>query len=405
MANVRKRKWISGGQRKEAWVADYFDRNGKRHIKTFPRKKDATDFLDSVKGELRAGTHTPVSTSLSVEAAGDNWLDRCENGTVDYEPLERGTTREYRRHLDAIKADAIGRRKLAELTYADIQAFEKRLKDDGKSASMIRKIRASFSALLSDAMEHGHVGRHVLRDTARNRKRARKDRQRKEIEIPTKSEINALLARASDAFKPLLVTAVFSGMRASELRGLRWENVDLDAGVIRVRERADRYNEIGPPKTAAGNRDIPMTPMVRNVLKEWKLRCPRRGVQRDGDGKAADAGALDLVFPNGAGNVESLGNLYRRQFAPLQVECGITTDTGRKDEAGEPILRARFGFHALRHAAASLFIEQGFTPKRLQALMGHSSVQMTFDTYGHLFPNPDDDIKAFEQIEARLVSA
>jgi integrase len=57
----------------------------------------------------------------------------------------------------------------------------------------------------------------------------------------------------------------------------------------------------------------------------------------------------------------------------------------------------------MRHAAASLFIEQGFSPKRVQALLGHSSVQMTFDVYGHLFPAPADDKAAMAQLQARLV--
>jgi integrase len=66
-------------------------------------------------------------------------------------------------------------------------------------------------------------------------------------------------------------------------------------------------------------------------------------------------------------------------------------------------LRPKYGLHALRHAAASLFIEQGFSPKRVQSLMGHSSIGMTFDTYGHLFPSKDDDAAAMQQLQARLV--
>ena len=79
------------------------------------------------------------------------------------------------------------------------------------------------------------------------------------------------------------------GLRATELRGLTWDHVDFDANMIRVRQRADRWNVIGPPKSEAGRRDIPMVPMLMNTLMEWKLACPN--------------GDLDLVFPNGAGGV------------------------------------------------------------------------------------------------------
>jgi len=63
----------------------------------------------------------------------------------------------------------------------------------------------------------------------------------------------------------------------------------------------------------------------------------------------------------------------------------------------------KYALHSLRHAAASLFIEEGFSPKRVQALMGHSTIQMTFDVYGHLFPSQDSDLEAMRRLQARLV--
>jgi integrase len=97
--------------------------------------------------------------------------------------------------------------------------------------------------------------------------------------------------------------------------------------------------------------------MVINALREWQLACPK--------------GELGLVFPNSEGNVQSLPNLHRRGLGPVQVAAGIS------DESAHP----KYGLHSFRHAAASLFIEQGFSPKRVQTLMGHSSIQMTFDVY------------------------
>lgn len=85
--------------------------------------------------------------------------------------------------------------------------------------------------------------------------------------------------------------------------------------------------------------------------------------------------------------------MHRRGLGAVQVIAELTDDP----------MHPKYGLHALRHAAASLFIEQGFTPKRVQALMGHSSIQVTFDTYGHLFPAPADDQAAMRQLQARLV--
>ncbi len=273
----------------------------------------------------------------------------------------------------------LGSVRLSQLTMATVRDVETRLAEQGKSKAMVRKVRSSLSALLSHAVDHGTINRHVIRDAARHGRRRRKGRERKEISIPSKDEMRAMLAEVEDPFRPMLITAMFTGMRASELRGLIWTDVDLDAGLIRVRRRADRWNDIGPPKTSAGNRDIPLAPLVVNTLREWKVACPNS--------------EIGLVFPNSRGNVQPLGNLWKRDLAPLQVACGIVDDNDK----------IKYGFHALRHAAASLFIEQGFTPKKIQAILGHSSMQMTYDTYGHLFPSPDDDQAAMAQVEARLL--
>jgi len=81
----------------------------------------------------------------------------------------------------------------------------------------------------------------------------------------------------------------------------------------------------------------------------------------------------------------------------------MVTDTPTEICETEPKAKAPYNFHALRHAAASLFIEQGWTPKRIQTVMGHSSIQVTFDIYGHLFPDEADDAKAMEEVETRLL--
>jgi integrase len=96
--------------------------------------------------------------------------------------------------------------------------------------------------------------------------------------------------------------------------------------------------------------------------------------------------AAGLVFPTRTGRVIAHANISRVFYA-LQDRLGIAP---------------RFGLHALRHAAAWLFIEQGWTPKRVQTVMGHSSIQMTYDTYGGLFKTPDDDQAAMAAVEASL---
>ena len=114
-------------------------------------------------------------------------------------------------------------------------------------------------------------------------------------------------------------------------------------------------------------------------LKEWRLACPK--------------GPLKLVFPNGVGKVESHANIANRGWYPLQIEAGIVGSDGS----------AKYGIHAMRHFFASWAIEQRFSPKRVQSLLGHSSIQMTFDVYGHLFPSLEDDHAKFAAGELELV--
>jgi integrase len=246
---------------------------------------------------------------------------------------------------------------------------------------MVRKILGSLSAILSDAQERGLVLQNVVRGL-RSRRRRGKDRradkrQRGKLrigtDIPSPEEIRALIAHLDGRWRPLFLTAIFAGLRSSELRGLRWADVDLKRNELHIRQRADRYSKMGALKSEAGERVIPLAPMLSNTLKEWKLGCPK--------------GELGLVFPNGIGRIESHANIVNRGFIPIQVAAGIVTATGKAKYTG---------LHSLRHFYASWCINRRVDGglelplKIVQARLGHASVQMTADRYGHLFPRGDD---------------
>jgi integrase len=249
-------------------------------------------------------------------------------------------------------------------------------------------VTVSLGSILADAQLRGHSVRNPVHEMSRAKSSRVKveKRQQKRLEIgvdiPTTGEIKALIAAAEGRWRPLIITAVFTGLRASELRGLRWADVDLAGAVLHVRQRADRYHDIGMPKTDAGQRKVPLTPMSINVLREWKLACPK--------------GELDLVFPTGAGKVEGHSNMVNRGLIPTMIAAGVVTVTGRDDE-GKPIAAAKYtGLHALRHWFASWCINRRseggleLTPKAVQERMGHSNIAVTLDTYSHLFPTQDE---------------
>jgi integrase len=392
MATVRKRTWKSGAETKTAWVADYFDQDGKRRLKTFATKKAADAWLVQARTQVAAGTHTPDSTSVTVAEAAKKWIARSE-----LENLERSTVAKYRNHVDLHIVPSIGATKLSRLSAPVVEGFRDELLEK-LSRPMAKKVLGSLKAILTEAQRRGLVSQNVAH-AVRIKTKGRDDAKLAPgIDIPTKQEVNAILTKAAGRWRPFMITAVFTGMRSSELRGLRWEDVDFTHKTIHVRQRADQWGQIGSPKSKAGHREIPMAPMVVNALKEWRLICPKHGATQDLPGK------LWLTFPNGQGNVESHSNIISRGLEPLLVTAGCATpDDEKKQEDGTPVMHGKYGLHAFRHFFASWAIERGFSAKKLQALMGHSSIQMTFDTYGHLFPSVEDDHARFAAGETALV--
>lgn len=208
-----------------------------------------------------------------------------------------------------------------------------------------------------------------------------------------------LIGALSGRRRPFILTAIFTGLRASGLRRLRWSDVDFEQSHLKVHQRADRFNDIGKPKSISGERTVPMPPPVINALREWKLQCPKRNTGKtDADGKPIKV--LDLVFSTGAGKVEGLNNILRRALRPAWIAAGVAVDTGETDEEGKPVFHPRYsGLHCLRHWFASWCINHredgglGLPPKMVQERMGHSTIALTMDLYSHLFPRADDGLE------------
>ena len=281
---------------------------------------------------------------------------------------------------------------MSALTVPMISEFETNLRtgtetEKRRSPAMVKRVRSDLGALLSDAQENGLVARNVVREMRSGRRRG-KERQAERrakpklkigVDIPTREEIKAIVSALSGRLRPLLLTAIFTGLRASELRGLRWPNVDLAKRELHVRERADEYNQLGRPKSGSGERTVPLTPIVVNVLREWKLQCPKG----------------ELGSCSRRRRVVLQDSQYCRGLAPAQIAAGITVEI--PGAHGTSIKRPKYpGLHALRHFYASWCINRQadggleLPPKVVQERLGHSTIAMTLDVYGHLFPRRDD---------------
>jgi integrase len=375
--SIRKRKWTTkSGEARESWIVDYVDQHGDRHTQAFSTRRAAAAWATQAEHEVAAGTHSPPTGSTTIAEAFQLWIANC----VD-EGLEYGTIRQRRQHLKHHVAPFVGTVTLAELTLPRVNHFVTQLRAAGRSLAMRRKVLTNLKTAISYAQGLGLVAQNVARaaKAGGGEREHTRGPLRAGVDFPSKAELSAVLEHATERQRPFVSLLIYTGMRISELRGLRWPDIDLEVGVVHVRQRADAWRNIGPPKSRAGARDIPLSPSVINTLKRWRLACP--------------LGALDLVLPNRAGKVHTLQNLRQRLLLPLQVKAGVVDRDGR----------AKYGFHAFRHAAASLFIEHlHWPPKRVQAIMGHANISMTFDLYGHLFEDPEADRSAMARLELAL---
>ena len=239
MASIRKRRWGDG---REAWVVDYKDQSGKRAIQTFATKKEAEAWKVQALHEVRHGTHTRTSASKTVAEAWEMWLEQCAA-----DRLEFGTIRARKQHLRIHVEPVIGSARLSDLSTPLLYDFDAKLRDKGTSIAMRRKIMTNTKTMLNFAQGRGLVAQNValaVRIKSDNRESSRGP-LRAGVDFPSMAELKSLIENSTPRRRPFIVTAIFTGMRLSELRGLRWSDVDLEAGMIHVRQRADAWGRYG----------------------------------------------------------------------------------------------------------------------------------------------------------------
>ena len=375
MSSIFKVRWTSDGKEKTAWAVDYFDQDRKKRRRTFKTQRDAKEWDIAAQGEIKAGKHTPDSKSITVIEAMRLWLDRCWL-RIDLdgdEKLEWSTVRQYNSHVGHIAKSSIATVKLSRLAMPMVETFKDELLGKGVSSATARKILTSLKTAITEAQRRGLVAQNVAADVRYGKRKRRAIVEGEDL--PTKAELQAILAKAGDWY-PLLVTAAFTGMRSSELRGLRWGDIDFDTKDVHVCRRADYRRKIGEPKSAAGSRTIPLIDLVVNALRTYRIASRWSGDD-------------DYVFCNSVGRITFHQSIQSGGFIPVQIAAGI-----------EP---TKYGLHSLRHFYASWLIGlRHYSPKEIQAMLGHATLAMTFDTYGHLLKKSEAEE---QQDRAKLEAA
>jgi integrase len=309
--------------------------------------------------------------SLTVGEYLDRWLKDVRD-TVRQSTYE-GYEYAIRPHI----RPALGRIKLKDLNPAQVRWFYRDRLDSGLAPATVHKLHVILHKALKAAVADGLIPRNVTAELKLPRI------TREEINPLDPEEARQLLGAArGDRLEALYVLALNTGMRQGELLALKWDDVDLERGVLRVRRtltHADKAFVLGEPKSKKSRRTIRLTASAVRALRE---HLSRQLEEMERMGSLYQTGGL--VFATEAGTIINPSNLRNRSLKPLLKRAGL------------PPIR----FHDLRHTCATLLLSKDVNPKVVSEMLGHASVSITLDIYSHLLPDMQE--KAAKALEEAL---
>ena len=345
------------------WMAQFtvYTANGRKRKTLYgkTRQEVATKLAKALSD--REGGLVFDAEGLKLGEYLGRWLEDSVKGTV------RNTTYERYEQISRMHiVPMLGGVKLKALSPTHVRGLYKE-KLSSLSPRTIQYIHVTLHKALKQAVRDGLI--------PRNATEAVKPPQvpREEISPMSPEQVKMLLDAASgDRLEALYVLAVHSGLRQGELLGLKWDDIDLEAGALHVR-RALTTARGGPrlaaPKTKGSRRRVSLTGAAAEALK-GHLECQLEEIDR--------AGSLwqenGLVFASEAGAPLDRRDVTSRRFKPLLERAGLP----------------HFRFHDLRHTCATLLLTQNVNPKVVSEMLGHSSIAITLDTYSHVLPTMQD---------------
>jgi integrase len=308
-----------------------------------------------------------VPTKQTIKEASEDLLEAMESGQIrnrsgdQYKP---SVVRSYQGSLRRYVLPELGQVRLSDLTRNHLQDLVDSLLAEDFNASTVRNAVMPLRVIYRRSIQRGDVAINPTHDLNMPAVRGGRDR------IAPPREAAALIAALPTELRAVWSTAFYGGLRKGELRALRWENVNLADGLLRVEAGWDTKEGLILPKSRSGQRRVPIPAGLRDVLTEHRMTTWQDG----------------YVFGRG----------------PEKV-FGATSLTDRADRAWRDAGLDRLTLHEARHTYASLMIEAGVNPKALCQFMGHSSIQVTLDRYGHLFPGAESE--AASRLDALLANA
>ena len=409
MAHVRKiaHPPRRDGSVKVSWRATWTGPDGKRQSRNFPRKKEADAWLTEVNAGRVGGSSTMTVADLADQHI--RWFD----GLVKAGKRAAVSRDGYQifRSLHLAADPAFANKRLSDLRAPDCQAFLDDLFTRSGSSDLCVRGRRTLVTWCKFAMRKGWLNANPDQPCVVEREAAARDGE-PAFELPDKDTLKAILTAAGEGDHPQRDTAVvrlllFGGFRISELLGLADDAVIIrpKGMTVKVRERLDRrYKTLDTPKTAKSRRDVPLGEAASLAVRAWRLaRGPARAFAHR-DGQLQTRRVAGRLFPDTRSGEGVWGNneFMNECWFPLMRRAGLVQILPDSKGKNRPVLA--FGPHMLRHVAVSLWLAQKPQPKvkKVQELIGHATLQMTMDLYGHLWTDEDED-DAIAQASERLL--
>ena len=331
--------------------------NGKRKWKKGgPTKKDAQRVLNENLGEIENGTYKNLQ-KITFFQFTEIWLRDYAEIT-----LKPSTKNLFRDVINRLLLPAFSNCQLGDITTGQLQAYVSNRSKTVKP-NTIRNELTVIKLLFRQALRWGYIKNNPTENVERPKI------EKAEIEILSPEEIEVLLINSEQPYRIAFLTAFLTGMRAGELWGLQWDDIDWNSKQIHVK-RSVWKKQFQTPKSKKSIRKIDLTERLVREFKLWKLACP--------------ISEHNLVFPSPEGYITIHDNVMKRFYCPALRRAKIR----------------HVSFHSLRHSNASMRIRVGQNIKYIQGQMGHATINMTLDVYGHLFNDFDFSRKQVELLES-----
>lgn len=329
------------------------DANGKRRRKAFygKTKREVADKLTKEAAALLTGT-TVDCGKMTVGDLLTKWLSESKLN------ISRQTLSQYERMTKLHIVPNIGGLKLSTLRPLHVQSFLSTLEAKGVGP---RSRQYSYQ-ILHRAFVVAMRWQLMTRNPCDGVDPPKVTKRRVTPLTPEQAK-NLLMISQTNRFHAVYVLALTTGMRQGELFALQWSDIDLKAGVLQVRHSLENVSgnvQLKEPKTASSRRQIALPTIAVEALRARQADAMREGLA-----------GCSIVFPATDGGFLQRANFHKWSWGPIRTAAGIPG----------------FHFHDLRHSSASLMLADGVNVKAIQAILGHSNISMTLDTYSHLMPD------------------